>query len=190
MSLFRQILVPLDGSELAEAALPYAAAIAGPLGATLHLLMVVPTPEGRTGGAFRAAAAFLSSMQLPRSEGDLEMARHPVYKESEMASLEAEAKRLLLPAAERLRADNLAAEVAVTFGRPAGGILRYARDTHIDLIVMCTHGEGGPDPYAYGPTADRVARRATCPVMLIRPEEVSRVLPTPEEARRTEESHA
>jgi hypothetical protein len=43
---------------------------------------------------------------------------------------------------------------------------------------MCTHGEGGQDAYAYGPTADRVARRAAVPVMLIRPEEVSRVLPS------------
>jgi hypothetical protein len=48
---------------------------------------------------------------------------------------------------------------------------------------MCTHGEGGPDAYAYGPTADRVARRAVAPVMLIRPEEVSRVLPTSPEHR-------
>jgi nucleotide-binding universal stress UspA family protein len=44
---------------------------------------------------------------------------------------------------------------------------------------MCTHGEGGPDPYAYGPTADRVARRSRCPVMLIRPEAVSSMLPGP-----------
>jgi nucleotide-binding universal stress UspA family protein len=95
-----------------------------------------------------------------------------------MASEEAEAKRTLMPVAERLREEGIAAEVAVAFGRPAGGILGYAKDKGIDLIVMCTHGEGGPDAYAYGPTADRVARRAVAPVMLIRPAEVSRVLPT------------
>lgn len=178
--MFTNILVPLDGSALAEEALPYAAGLAGPLKATLHLLMVVPTPEGRSGGAFRLAASFLSSIQLPRSETDLELANHPIYKESEMASQEAEAKRILLPAAERLQADGLEVVVGVAFGRPAGGILNYAKSHAIDLIVMCTHGEGGPDPYAYGPTTDRVARRATCPVMLIRPEEVSRILPGPQ----------
>ena len=186
--MFRHILVPLDGSELAEKAVPFAAAIAGALKSTMHLLMVVNTPEGRTGGAFRAAVAYLSSIQLPRSENDLDIARHPVYKESEMASLEAEAKRLLLPVAEQLREQGLDARVAVTFGRPAGGILGYAQQAGIDLIVMCTHGEGGPDLYAYGPTADRVARRATCPVMLIRPEEVSRILPGPHSPR-AEEDH-
>jgi nucleotide-binding universal stress UspA family protein len=185
--MFDHILVPLDGSALAEEALPYAAAIAGPLRSCLHLLMVVPSPEGRTNSTFRMAAAFLASVQLPRSEADLDIARHPVYKESEMASLEAEAKRLLLPAAERLRAKGLQTEVAVAMGRPAGGILGYAQDHNIKLIVMCTHGEGGPDPYAYGPTADRVGRRATCPVMLVRPVEVSRVLPTPQQAARRED---
>jgi nucleotide-binding universal stress UspA family protein len=141
--------------------------------------MVVPLPGDRTGGLFRAAASYLSSVKLPGSEDDVDIARHPVYRESEMASKEAEAKRVLFPVAEALTAQGLQAEVHVAFGRPAGGILRFAHDGQIDLIVMCTHGEGGPDPYAYGPTADRVARRATCPVMLIRPEEVSRVLPGP-----------
>jgi nucleotide-binding universal stress UspA family protein len=171
---------------MSEAALPYAAAIAGPLQATLHLLQVVALPGRRSGGAFRAAAAYLSSLQLPGSENDLDVARHPVYRESEMASLEAEAKSTLLPAAERLQAEGLQIEVAVVFGRPAGGILQYSQDKSIDLIVMCTHGEGGPDMYAYGPTADRVARRASVPVMLVRPEEVSRVLPHP----RSDESDA
>jgi nucleotide-binding universal stress UspA family protein len=176
--MFRNILVPLDGSEMAEAALPYAAAIAGPLGATIHLLQVVALPSGRTGGTWRAAAAFMAQVRLPRSEEDVDREQHPVYREAEMASEEAEAKRTLMPAAERLQEQDIATEVAVAFGRPAGGILAYAKDKHIDLIVMCTHGEGGPDAYAYGPTADRVARRAVAPVMLIRPEEVSRVLPT------------
>ena len=177
--MFRNILVPLDGSAMSEFALPYAAAIAGPLKATLHLLQVVVLPSGRSGGTWRAAAAFMSQVRLPRSEEDVERSNHPVYREAEMASEEAEAKRTLLPVAERLQAEGLRVEVGVAFGRPAQGILGYAQEKQIDLIVMCTHGEGGPDAYAYGPTADRVARRAHAPVMLIRPEEVSRALAAP-----------
>jgi nucleotide-binding universal stress UspA family protein len=177
--MFQNILLPLDGSELAEVAVPYVEALALALKATVHLLQVISPPTGRSGGTFRAAASFLTSVRLPGSEDDLDVSRHPVYKESEMASLEAEAKRILLPVAERLQAKGIAAEVAVAFGRPAGGILGYSQQHQIDLIVMCTHGEGGPDPYAYGPTADRVARRASCPVMLIRPEEVTHLLPVP-----------
>ncbi len=177
--MYRNILVPLDGSPLAEAALPHAAAIARPLGATIHLVQVLPLPAGRSGGAFRAAAAFMTSVRLPRSEEAVDRDLHPVYREAEMASYEAEAKRALFPTAERLQAENLPVVVAVVFGRPAGGILRYSEDHHIDLIVMSTHGEGGPDQYAYGSTADRVARRSPVPVLLVRPEEVSRILPRP-----------
>jgi nucleotide-binding universal stress UspA family protein len=181
--MFSTILLPLDGSDLSAMALPHVEALARALKSTVHLLCVVPSPHGRSGGAFRAAAAYLATLQLPRSEEDVDMAQHPIYKESEMASLEAEAKRKLLPVAEHLNAAGIATEIAVAFGRPAGGILHYAKDNHIDMIVMCTHGEGGPDPYAFGPTADRVARRATAPVMLIRPPEVIRMLPLPEDLR-------
>ncbi|MGH2521086.1 MAG: universal stress protein, partial [Anaerolineales bacterium] len=154
-------------------------ALAGPLRATVHLLRVEPVPKGRSGGVFKTATAYLPEVKLPSSEDDVDMANHPIYVESEMASLEAEAKSSLLPVAKRLQEKGIKVEVAVAFGRPAGGIFRYAQDQKIDLIVMSTHGEGGPDPYAFGPTADRIARRATIPVMLIRPEEVSRVLPFP-----------
>ena len=176
--MFEKILVPLDGSEMGDKVLPYVEALAWPLKAAVYLLRVEPLPKGRSGGAFKAAAAFLTDVQLPRSEDDVDIARHPVYRESEMASLEAEAKSALLPVAERLREKGLQVEVAVVFGRPAGGILQFAESEQMDLIVMCTHGEGGPSPWAFGPTADRVARRATVPVMLIRPEEVARILPS------------
>lgn len=185
--MIKRILVPLDSSALSEATvLPYVEALAVPLKATVHLLQVLAVPSGRSGGLFKAAAAFLTDVRLPGSEADLETAQHPVYKESEMASLEAEAKSRLMPVAERLHAKGIAVEVAVVFGRPAGGILQYIDQAKIDLIVMSTHGEGGPDGYAFGPTADRVARRSPIPVTLVRPEEVSRSLPMP----RSETEHA
>lgn len=177
--MYANILLPLDGSALAEVAVPYVEALAGPLGSTVHLLQAVLRPEGRSGGAFRAAASYLSSLKLPGSEDDIDREQHPIYKESEMASLEAEAKGSLMRVAERLQASGITVEIAVVFGRPADAVLRYAKEHEINLIVMCTHGEGGPDPFAFGPTADRVTRRASVPVMLIRPEEISRLFPWP-----------
>jgi nucleotide-binding universal stress UspA family protein len=176
--MFQKILVPLDGSEMGEKVLPYVETLALSLKATVVLLRVEPLPKGRSGGAFKAAVAYMTDMRLPRSETDVDMARHPVYRESEMASLEAEAKSLLMPVAERLREKGVQVEVAVVFGRPAGGILQFAESEKVDLIVMATHGEGGASPWAYGPTTERVARRATVPVMLVRPEEVTRMLPS------------
>lgn len=173
-----KILVPLDGSEMGDLVLPYVERLASALGATVILLRIESLPRGWSGGAFRAAAAFLSDVRLPRSETDLEMSQHPIYKDSEMASLEAEAKRTLVPVAERLQAAGIAAEVLVMFGKPADNILQAADSEKVDLIIMSTHGEGGASPWAFGPTTDRVSRRASVPVMLVRPEEVTRILPT------------
>lgn len=176
--MLKKILVPLDGSEMGEKVMPYVETLAHALNATVYLLRVEPSPQGRSAGIFKAAASFLADVQLPRSEGDLEIAQHPVYRENELASLEADAKSTLMPVAEHLQKKGIAVEVAVTFGRPAGAILQYAEKEGMDMIVMSTHGEGGPSPWAFGPTADRVSRRAPIPVMLIRPEEVARILPT------------
>ena len=174
--MYETILVPLDGSELAAMALPYVEALAVPFKSTVHLIQVVDDPARRSGGAFQVVTSYLSSLQAPRTAEDIALVQHPIYKDSEMASLDYEAKRLLVPIAERLQGLGIATEVAVGYGKPAGAILNYAKECGANLIVMCTHGAGGPDPYAFGPTADRVARRAPMAVMLIRPEEVSRAL--------------
>lgn len=177
--MIKKILVPLDGSGLAERALPYASELAAALGAELVLLGVAPAPPGRWGGVFKAVDAMMTGLQAPETTEDLDKSLHPISKDSQMASLEAEVKRGMMPAVERLRERGLKVEAVVTFGRPAGGILRYAHGEKVDLIVMSTHGDGGLSPYAFGGTADRVARRSTVPVLLIRPEEVSRMLPLP-----------
>lgn len=177
--MIKKILVPLDGSELAERALPYAGELAQALGAKLILLGVVPPPPGRSGGIFKVAAAFMVDRQLPDTPDDLDKSLHPISKDSQMASLEAEVKRKLMPLVEQVQQQGIEAKVVVAYGRPARGILQYTQQEKIDLIVMSTHGESGLNPYAYGGTADRVARRSSVPVMLVRPEEISRMLPLP-----------
>ena len=87
--MIKKILVPLDGSELAERALPYAGELAAALGAELVLLGVVPPPPGRTGGVFRVAAAFMIDQLLPETPTDLDKSLHPISIDSQMASLEA-----------------------------------------------------------------------------------------------------
>ncbi len=177
--MIQKILVPLDGSELAERALPYASELAQALKAKLILLGVVPPPPGRTGGVFRAAAEFMTDKFLPDTPDDLDKSLHPISKDRQMASLEAEVKRQLMPVAEQLQEQGINIKVAVAYGRPTDGIFHYVQHEKIDLIVMSTHGESGLRPYAYGGTADRVARRSLVPVLLVRPEEISQMLPLP-----------
>jgi nucleotide-binding universal stress UspA family protein len=79
-------------------------------------------------------------------------------------------------AADQLRAfadDNvghkLTAELEVRVGQPAEEIIAAARDSKCDSIVLSTRGLTGLDRYLIGSVADRVARLAPCPVVLLRP---------------------
>jgi nucleotide-binding universal stress UspA family protein len=76
-------------------------------------------------------------------------------------------------AAGRLRgavkpADVERVTVASTIASPVGGILRYAATEDVDLIVMGTHGRGGVSHMLLGSIAERIVRRAPCPVLTVR----------------------
>ena len=144
-----RILVPLDGSALADQALPYARALAMP-GAEVRLLWVVPEPEAMRGGL--AGQVIFSKEDILRAD-------------------EEAARRLLDAAAERLRAGSeaLGVEVAIGGGNPADEILRIGAEWPADLVVLATHGRGALGRWAFGSVADRVSRGAVTPVMLVRP---------------------
>ena len=140
----RRILVPLDGSGLAEAALPRVAALARASGARVTLLQVVgpPAPELRPS----------------------EVAGLPEDDEA----LAERARRYLAGAAARLSEQGVGVETEVTFGWPAERIGAAAAEGHADLIAMSTHARGGLDRLIVGSVADQVLRRAEVPVLLVR----------------------
>lgn len=133
------LLVPLDGSDLSEAALPAATTLAGAEGMVIELLAVVE-PLHRGPDPERLMSLVAQGLQA-RLHG----------------------------IAEQLREDGLAVEVAVRAGEPAETIIAHAGDRHASLIVMTTHGLGGLDRWLVGSVADKVARFATCPVLVLRP---------------------
>jgi len=175
--MIKRILVPLDGSELSARAVPLAGELAHSLGACVVLLGIAPPPSGRWGGLFRSVTEF--TPEMPDSEADLDRIMHPVSKDSQMASIEADVMRRLMPSADILREMGVEASVVVGFGHPVDGILQHIINDNIDLVVMSTHGHHGLHPYAYGSTADRVGRHSPVPVTLVRPQEVTHMLPLP-----------
>jgi nucleotide-binding universal stress UspA family protein len=177
--MIQRILVPLDGSELSERALPCVIELAKALNAKVILLGIASPPQGRWGGVFRAVSFMMPDVTVPDSEDDVDRTLHPISKDSQMASLESEVKRVLFPVADRLKAQGIDVEVVVGFGRASDGILQHIVENKIDLVIMSTHGHGGLHPYAYGSTSDKVARYSPVPVMLVRPVEVTHMLPLP-----------
>ncbi len=140
----RAMLVPLDGSPLAERALPYAEALARKTGAPLALVRAVP---------------FLARPATDEPYPTLAEARDAAARE---------ARDYLDGVAARLTARGVAAETAVPYADEAEGIIEEARRRGADPIVMATHGRGGLGRWVYGSVAEAVLARTPVPLLLVR----------------------
>ena len=140
--MYKRILVPLDGSQLAEQALPHAAIHARQFGAEIVLLKVLgPLPEPT-----------MSSPQVMRGAAEA----------SAQLALE-----YLQRVAAGLREEGIPIEAATVEGKPYVEIVRFAEANDIDLIAMSTRGYSGLSRWLLGSVADRVARGATVPLLLV-----------------------
>ena len=168
--MLQRILVPLDGSELAEAVLPYVLEISQRCEPVkVILLQVIRPPSGHTAAAFLPIDADFPGETMPASDADLDAARHPIYRDQELASQRASVEASLAPVAQVLEEKGIEARVDVAFGRPAQEIVRFAEQEGVDLIAMCTHGRSGVSRWILGSVADKVLRGTHLPIMLVRP---------------------
>jgi len=168
--MLQKILVPLDGSELAEAVLPYVEEICRRCEPVeVILLQVIPSPAGRSGAVFQSVINDFPTDRLPYSPADVETAQHPIYRGQVMASAQAEVEAALAPVAQRLCGGGMPTRVAVAFGLPADEIVDFAEREGVDLIVMSTHGRGGLSRWVFGSVAEKVLRAIAIPILLIRP---------------------
>ena len=141
--MYKRILIPLDGSALAEQALPHAIAQAKHSQAELILLRVVePFAHAR--------GMSLSNLEQIRQQAHT-WARE--YLESLAADIQEQGV--------------LVHKVTID-GRPHTGIAELAESKRVDLIVMSTRGQSGLSRWLMGSVADRVVRGATVPVLLVR----------------------
>jgi nucleotide-binding universal stress UspA family protein len=140
-----RIVVPLDGSDLAEQAVPVAAAVAADLGVPVHLMRVLDVDALRATvqAGIHAAAAYLRSQE--------EIQRY--------------AEEYLAEQVQQLRNRDLTATAEVLIGSPAVTLLDAIRPD--DLVVMTTHGRGGVRRWLLGSVADKLVRAAAAPVLLV-----------------------
>jgi nucleotide-binding universal stress UspA family protein len=170
--MFKKIIVPCDGSELAQdSVFPHVEELAKATDAEVVILRVVPVPAGRSGTAFRASAPDMT-IALPETPEDARVARHPIYKDQEIASAEARARRSVSRAEAMLREKGVTAHSEVLLGHPADEIIEYAKEQDADLIVMCSHGRSGIGRWVFGSVTEKVLQGAETPVLIIRPQEL------------------
>jgi nucleotide-binding universal stress UspA family protein len=161
--MFKQILVPVDGSELAEHAFPVAEAIARAGGATVHLVRVIQP----------LAVPWTSYDTLDTLVPD------PVIElnYTEIAAEQTTAATAYLDAARsRFEAAGLTVRTASPLDNAASGLLDYERASGIDLVVICTHGYTGLTRFALGSVAEHLLRHGRAPVLLVRAAETPIIL--------------
>jgi nucleotide-binding universal stress UspA family protein len=143
--MYRRILVPLDGSELAEAALRHARDIAA---SSLAEIVLVRVPVNVLYDASAVAPpASILMYDYVRTEARTYLER-----------VEAE-----------LKANGFKATSEVSEGLVADAILDCAERTHADLIIMSTHGRSGVARWLLGSVAEKIVRGAQVPVLIVRP---------------------
>jgi nucleotide-binding universal stress UspA family protein len=149
--MYEKILVTLDGSSLAESALPHAEAVARQFAAELTLLQVVPSPMTIAVGYYdHLSGEVLETLR----DTALEQARE--YIDGQVAAVTEQ---------------GIKASGQVVEGEPVECILHCAEELAVDLVVMATHGRSGLGRWVYGSVADRVLRGSEQPVLLIRAHE-------------------
>ena len=157
MILMNAILVATDFGETSDAALVYGRNLARTFGARLHVVHVAEDVRATAGQELYA--------------GDLH-------------ELQAE---VVETATTRLRSSLTADDLTVlgatpavrVSSNPANAIIEYAKEVHVDIIIVGTHGRGPISHLLMGSVAEHVVRHAPCPVLVVRPNEHEFVVPDP-----------
>ena len=149
--MYQKILIPLDGSDLAECSVQHAKAIARYFKvADVILFLAIEPPSVQS----------LSALVKSRHDGLRKAREHAQQR----------AKEYLLRIDKKLNIGGIASRAVTVDGKAAEEILDYAETNSIDLIVMSTHGRSGLSRFLFGSVAEKVSRHSRVPVLLIAPE--------------------
>jgi nucleotide-binding universal stress UspA family protein len=149
--MFKHLLIPLDGSEHAERALPYAVEIANEQ-ARITLLTIVEIP-------ITPFTVSPSPPVLPQEQEDYE-----TYRIHKLTHADQYLKKIAFKLKDRV--ENV--ETYVQGGNdPAGKILDFCGEHAVDVIVMATRGYSGLTRWIMGSVTQKVLQASSCPVLII-----------------------
>ncbi len=147
-----KILIPLDGSEIGEAALPYVEELVSKLSprvkVELSLLQVVSLLTH-----YVAAGELMTPIS---------------YTDKEMAQLQQQARNYLNKVGKGIKSKKVSVKTRVRVGNAAEEIIKAADEINVDLIAMSTHGRHGVRRWAFGSVTDKVLRGSHKPILVVR----------------------
>lgn len=146
MLKIKKILVPVDFSDYSAKAIQYGAEFARTFGAEFIACHVLEMPVYPVSVGMGAVPPIMTDDIMP------------------------DVKRRLKETVAELAGDGLEVTEVVREGTPFVEIVQFAKDEGVDLIVMPTHGRTGIAHLIIGSTAERVVRKASCPVLVVRDE--------------------
>ncbi len=163
--MFKHLLVPLDGSELSEKALPVATQLLGSEG-TVTLLNVIDLPD--------TSLTFLYDVPIYPVRDEYQTLLNKAHKNAQ-TYLRHVAEALNLP-------PTITVNTEVCIGNSTSVIVERAHALHVDAIVMSTHGRSGINRWVFGSVTQRVLGLMPCPVLVVPGVVALSPQPTPSEA--------
>lgn len=152
--MYSNILVPLDGSDLAEKALPYAVDLAKLDGATVHLVYVFTShPEG--------------VVPVSGLSQDLSMAQTNEWSRQIQEANISRVQGYLDHTSSNLQKDGIETQTALLEGSPHEELVKYAKQNNVDIVTICSHGRGGLKRMLIGSVTDKIIRSGETPVLVI-----------------------
>ena len=148
-NMYKKIMVPLDGSKLAECVLPHVESLvkAGQVAELVFVRIVEPY-----------SFSLMSGEQFPKSD---DIVRFD-------AEARAVAEKYVQTVADRAKSNGVTVRGEVLIGRPSIKLAEYANAGGFDLVIIATHGRSGVSRWVWGSVADRLLRAVCVPILMVR----------------------
>jgi len=156
--MYQKILVPLDGSKLAEIVMPHVEIMAKQNDAEVILTTVTERISAQS-----------YNVKIGLDPGSLPNPIPVIKMPAALGKMQRQGQRYLNRIAKRLTKKGIRVETSVLLGRPADEIRSFAEEQGVDLIIMSSHGRSGRSKWALGSISDKMLRADQFPIMLIKP---------------------
>jgi nucleotide-binding universal stress UspA family protein len=148
--MYKKIMVPLDGSELAECVFP-------------HLETIVK-------GCDSPEVIIVQAVEPLSVPYGIEMWQFTSVKQVEVFEThqKAEAEKYLKNITARLKKSGINARAEIIYGKAGEVLSDYATKNKVDLVIIATHGRSGISRWVFGSVADRLVHSVRAPVLIVR----------------------